>query len=233
MKNLERLSIANQFIAALMTNEWDALVLDAGITKQVQQDLAAIDHRVLSAEILYSLEGIAVSFKLTTGSDGLVADQSLVSVLKFREGRISAVNNYLSNIPLSDTSAIEKLKAGEQFLTALKSRDWTLMRSVLTADASWTLPGTSLLSGEAAGADAVINRAKQLRNFGVAVKLHNILAGEQGVTLSLNNTAMRDLLVLDEQVAIVCDVNNGKICKITTHLSDVEGINAFFIDGIL
>lgn len=233
MENLERLRAANQFMAALMTNQWDTLVLDAAIKKQVQQDLAAIDHRVLSAEILYSLEGIAVSFKLTTGNDGLVADQALVSVLKFREDRISAVNNYLSNIPLSDTGAVKKLKVGEQFLTALKTRDWALMHSVLTADASWTLPGTSLLSGEAAGADAVINRARQLRNFGVAVQLHNVLAGEPGVILSLNNTAMRGSLVLDEQVAIVCDVSNGKICRITTHLSDVEGINTFFVDGII
>lgn len=233
MENLERLNAANQFIAALMTNEWDALVLDAGIRKQIRQDLVAIEHRVLSAQVLYSLEGIAVYFRLTTGTDGLIANQSLVSILKFREGRISAVNNYLSKIPLSDTGAVEKLKIGDQFLTALKTRDWTLMRSVLTADASWTLPGTSLLSGEAAGADAVINRAKRLRNFGVALQLHHILAGEQGVTLSLNNTAMRGSLVLDEQVAIVCDVSNGKICKITTHLSDVEGINAFFIDGII
>lgn len=234
MENLERLRIANQFIAALITNDREALkslILDADINKQIQQQLIAIDHRVQSVQILYSLEGIAVSFNFITGQEGLAS--SLISVLMFHEGRISVVNNYLPGTPQSDIKAVEKLKAGDQFLTALRNRDWTLMRSVLTADASWTLPGTSLLSGEAAGADAVINRAKQLRNFGVAVQLNNILTGEAGVTLSLHNTAMRGSLLLDEQVAIVCDVINGKICKITTHLNDVEGINAFFMDGII
>lgn len=231
MENLERLRIANQFIAALITNDLEALESLVSNTSIVKQMLIAIDHRMQSAQILYSLEGIAVSFNLAAGQEGLVS--SFISVLVFREGRISAVNSYLSGTPLSDTCTVEKLQAGDQFLTALKTRDWTLMRSVLTTDASWTLPGTSLLSGEAAGADAVINRAKQLRNFGVAVQLHNILAGEAGVVLSLHNTAMRGSLLLDEQVAIVCDVSNGKICKITTHLNDVEGINAFFIDGII
>ncbi|WP_413669428.1 nuclear transport factor 2 family protein [Mucilaginibacter sp. Mucisp86] len=133
---------------------------------------------------------------------------------------------------MKTTEEIKKQLANK-FLTGLKNRDWELMRSAFTNDVTWTLPGTSLLSGPAVGADAVIKRAGQLRDFGVMVQLNHILYGLDSVALSLHNTASRGDLILDEQVAIVCDITDGKISRITTHLSDVEGINAFFIDGVI
>jgi len=126
-----------------------------------------------------------------------------------------------------------KEQLANKFLTGLKNRDWPLMRSALADDVTWTLPGTSLLSGPAIGADAVIKRANQLRDFGVMVQLNHILYGLDSVALSLHNTASRGDLVLDEQVAIVCDINDGKISRIVTHLSDVEGINKFFVEGVI
>lgn len=125
-----------------------------------------------------------------------------------------------------------KEQLANKFLTGLKNRDWQLMRSALADDVTWTLPGTSLLSGPAIGADAVIKRAGQLRDFGVMVQLNHILYGLDSVALSLHNTASRGDLILDEQVAIVCDINEGKISRIVTHLSDVEGINKFFVERV-
>lgn len=126
-----------------------------------------------------------------------------------------------------------KEQLANKFLTGLKNRDWQLMRSALADDVTWTLPGTSLLSGPAVGADAVIKRANQLRDFGVMVQLNHILYGLDSVALSLHNTASRGELILDEYVAIVCDITDEKISRITTHLNDVEGINKFFIEGVI
>ncbi|MEO3403924.1 nuclear transport factor 2 family protein [Mucilaginibacter sp. CAU 1740] len=126
-----------------------------------------------------------------------------------------------------------KEQLANKFLNGLRNRDWDLMRSALAEDVTWTLPGTSLLSGPAIGADAVIKRANQLRDFGVMVKLNHILYGLNSVALSLHNTATRGDLVLDEYVAIVCDISGGKIIRIVTHLSDVEGINQFFVEGVI
>jgi ketosteroid isomerase-like protein len=126
-----------------------------------------------------------------------------------------------------------KEQLANKFLTGLKNRDWQLMRSALADDVTWTLPGTSLLSGPAVGADAVIKRAGQLCDFGVMVQLKHILYGLDSVALSLHNTASRGDLILDEQVAIVCDIIDGKISRIVTHLSDVEGINKFFVEGVI
>jgi len=126
-----------------------------------------------------------------------------------------------------------KGQLANKFLTGLKNRDWELMRPALANDVTWTLPGTSLLSGPAVGAGAVIKRAGQLRDFGVMVQLNHILYGLDSVALLLHNTASRGDLILDEQVAIVCDITDNKISRITTHLSDVEGINKFFIEGVI
>jgi ketosteroid isomerase-like protein len=134
-----------------------------------------------------------------------------------------------SNLPTDD----DKLHIANTFLTALKNNDWDTMRSILAQDASWTLPGTSILSGVAAGADAIIRRAQGLKSFGVKFELKHVLYGLHGVALSLHNTASRGSLILDEQVAIVCQISDSKIIAMATYLSDVTGIEQFFVPGII
>ncbi|WPU92926.1 nuclear transport factor 2 family protein [Mucilaginibacter sabulilitoris] len=137
-------------------------------------------------------------------------------------------SNQNNNLPTDE----EKLYLATTFLTALRDNEWDTMRAIIAPDAVWKLPGTSILSGLAEGADAIIRRAQGLKHFGVKFQLKDILYGLHGVTLSLHNTATRDNLILDEQVAIVCEINDGKIISMATYLSDVASINAFFIDGI-
>jgi hypothetical protein len=55
-----------------------------------------------------------------------------------------------------------KKTIAQQFLGALRSRDSGLLRSIMTDDTIWTLPGSSLISGEASGVDAVIARAQRI-----------------------------------------------------------------------
>jgi hypothetical protein len=45
----------------------------------------------------------------------------------------------------------------------------------------------------------------------------------------LRNTARQGDRVLDEYLATVCRLKDGKIAAIETFLSDVDGMNAFFI----
>ena len=116
-----------------------------------------------------------------------------------------------------------------QFLEALGSRDWGLLRSIMTDDIVWTLPGTSLISGEASGVDAVIGRAQRIVSYGLTFSLNHILIGRSGLALSLHNTAKKGTQSLDEHLATVCTLRDGKICEINTYLSDVEMVNAFFV----
>ena len=131
---------------------------------------------------------------------------------------------------LSDES---KLDIATAFLFSLKSRNWQAMHTLLTDDASWTLPGTSLLSGEAKGSDAVVDRARKLRNFGVMLELLHVIYSMRGVALSLHNTASRGDLKLDEYVVIAMELRDGKVFKLTTYLNDIAGINNFFKEGII
>jgi ketosteroid isomerase-like protein len=123
----------------------------------------------------------------------------------------------------------EKQAAANGFLIGLKTRDWDLMKSIMTEDVVWSLPGNSLISGEARGVDAVVNRAKLIVSYGLNFAFQHIMYGYYGVALSLNNTAKRGDLILDEQVAIMFVIRDGKISAINTHLSDVEMANAFFV----
>ncbi len=56
-----------------------------------------------------------------------------------------------------------------------------------------------------------------------------VLVGLHGVALSLNNTAKRSDIVLDEHLATVFILRDGKIAAINTYLSDVEMLNWFFV----
>lgn len=119
-------------------------------------------------------------------------------------------------------------KIAETFLEALKTKDWDLMRSILAPDIVWSLPGASLISGEAVGADAVISRSQRITSYGVDFGLQHILYGQFGFALSINNTARRGDLVLDEQLATVCSLRDDVIVRIDTYLSDVSMANDFF-----
>jgi ketosteroid isomerase-like protein len=123
----------------------------------------------------------------------------------------------------------DKKAIAQQFLAGLRSRDWSLLRSIMTEDIVWSLPGTSLISGEASGVDAVIARAQRIVSYGLTFTLEHILIGQHGIALSLHNTAKNRNEILDEHLATVCIFRDEKICGIDTYLSDVEMVNAFFV----
>jgi len=120
-------------------------------------------------------------------------------------------------------------KIAEDFLSAYKAHDWDGIRSLLHADIKWTLPGDGMISGTTVGADDVIKRTKIIIGGEVQTKLHHILVGQNGLTLSLNNTATSaEGRILDEELATVLTVDNGLIIKIDTYLSDVPMMEKYF-----
>jgi len=108
----------------------------------------------------------------------------------------------------------------QQFLAGLRSRDWNLLRSIMTEDIVWSLPGTSLISGEASGVDAVIARAQRIVSYGLTFTLKHILIGQHHLALSLHNTAKSGNQILDEHLATVCLLRNEKVCAINTYPSE-------------
>ena len=105
----------------------------------------------------------------------------------------------------------EKTEIAQKFLTGLRTRDWDLLKSIMTEDIVWSLPGSSLISGEARGLEAVVKRSQLIVSYGLTFTLKHVLYSEHGVALSLNNTARRGNLTLDEHLATVCQLRDGKI----------------------
>ena len=127
---------------------------------------------------------------------------------------------------------VEKRKIAEQFLAGLRTRDAELLRSILHPNAVWNLPGTGIISGEAHGADAVIQRARTIKDNGVSFAVKHILIGHHGAALSLHNTAQRGSLVFDEHLATVLDIRDGKVTGINTYLADIGMLNDFFAPAV-
>lgn len=123
----------------------------------------------------------------------------------------------------------EKTELAQKFLAGLRSSDWNLLKSLMTEDVVWSLPGKSRISGDAQGADAVVLRAQRIVDYGMNFTLKNILLGLHGVALSLHNTARRGDLVFDLHLATVFTLRDGKISAINTYMSDVDMVDAFFV----
>nr|WP_247690546.1 hypothetical protein [Streptomyces sp. B15] len=89
--------------------------------------------------------------------------------------------------------------------------------------------GDDAISGTADGADAVVERAQLIASYGLDFELLHLLVSMENMALSLHNTARREDAVLDEYLATVCRLRDGRIASIETYLSDVPGMDAFFV----
>jgi ketosteroid isomerase-like protein len=132
--------------------------------------------------------------------------------------------------PGQTTSEQVKQELAATFHRALIGKDWAALRTIMSQDVTWTLPGGNQISGVAEGISAVIARAELIASYGVSFALQNVLVSRDNMALALHNTARRGDVVLDEYLATVCQIEAGKITAIETYLSDVEVMNAFFAD---
>lgn len=114
------------------------------------------------------------------------------------------------------------------FHAALVAKDWSAMRDLFQQDATWTLPGDNVISGRATGIDAVIDRAKLIASYDLSFALEHVLLSRDNMALGLHNTAERNGIRLDEHLATVCRLRDGRIQDVETFLSDVPGMNRFF-----
>lgn len=123
----------------------------------------------------------------------------------------------------------EKKTIAQNFIAALGSRERNALQAILTDDVVWSLPGSSKMSGEARGVDAILKRSEILGSYGVKIEIEHVVYGFRDVALHLHNTAKRGGLILDEYLTTVCHLDGGKIRQLDTFISDVEMLNAFFV----
>lgn len=118
---------------------------------------------------------------------------------------------------------------GTGFYTAVSTGDWSLLPAVLHPEVTWTFPVNNVISGTARGIDGIIEQALLIGSYGVVINLEYVMMGMSSFILKLHNTTRRGSLVLDEHLGTVCTLRDALIATADTHLSDVEGMDAFFV----
>jgi ketosteroid isomerase-like protein len=122
----------------------------------------------------------------------------------------------------------DKKTIAQSFTRGLGSRDRNLLRSIMTEDVVWSLPGESPMSGEAHGVEAILHRANTLHGFNVKIEIEHVVYGLQDVALHLHNTGRYGGKVLDEHLTTVIHLDEGKIRRLDTFISDIFMLNAYF-----
>jgi ketosteroid isomerase-like protein len=122
----------------------------------------------------------------------------------------------------------EKKTIAQDFIRGLGSRDSNLLRSIMTENVVWSLPGESPMSGEARGVEAILKRANTLHGFNVKIEIEHVVYGLQDVALHLHNTGCYAGKVLDEHLTTVIHLDGGKIRRLDTFISDIPMLNAYF-----
>jgi uncharacterized protein len=113
------------------------------------------------------------------------------------------------------------------FIHSLQQRDPILLKTVLAEDAIWSLPGTSQISGEAVGVDAIVARGQFLGEHGVNFELLHVIYGYEGMGIMLHNTGKCRGKVLDEFLSSIFKLNGDRICRVDTYITDVPMLNAY------
>ncbi|GAB2995346.1 nuclear transport factor 2 family protein [Saccharothrix stipae] len=132
-----------------------------------------------------------------------------------------------------DQSAGELLTIARKLFDGMTGQDWASVRSITTDDIVWTMPGTSRISGTVVGKEELIERVRRVAAAGVTMKkieLVHMLVGRAGVTMFMHNSAQADDgRELEEYLASVYAIENGKVTGIDTFVTDLKGVNDFFI----
>ncbi len=115
------------------------------------------------------------------------------------------------------------------FAMAVKTCNSETLQSLVMDDVIWSLPGTSLMSGEVHGVDGILMRAEILDAFEVNVKVEHVVVGYKNIGLLLHNTGSKGGNVLDEHLTTIFILRGHKIHRMETLLSDVPMLNAYFV----
>ncbi len=113
-----------------------------------------------------------------------------------------------------------KKDIAQSFIHGLGNRDGTLLRSIMTEDVVWSLPGESPMSGEARGVEAILKRASTLHGFNVKIEIEHVVYGLRDMALHLHNTGNCAGKVLDEHLTTVIHLDGNKIHRLDTFISE-------------
>jgi uncharacterized protein len=146
----------------------------------------------------------------------------------FPGGVADVVRKKAEASPAAPISESQKKALATSFIESLRSMDAEGFEKIMTEDVLWTLPGSSAVSGIAHGVDGILKRAKAIVDRNVTLKIMHVVLGHEGVALLLHNTGKWNGKVLDEYLTTVCTLQDGKIARLDTYISDIPMVDAYF-----
>ena len=111
----------------------------------------------------------------------------------------------------------------DKLLLSIKSRNWELLRLIITKDCVWRWPGIGPFSGMAVGADSVIKEISGMSGRVLDLKLRKVLYGLNGVALSLHFHFTLTDVDSDQELVAVCVLRGYQIAAINTYISIPDG----------
>jgi ketosteroid isomerase-like protein len=130
---------------------------------------------------------------------------------------------------LTEHDAATLYAVADEFRSAQLAGDRTRLREVLHDDVVWVLAGDNAVSGEARGVAAVFARFDQLARYGVRIGIDHITIGRDGAALIMHNTGEHDGRVLDEYLVSTLSIENRRVVRVDTYLSDLDMMNSYFV----
>jgi uncharacterized protein len=136
--------------------------------------------------------------------------------LIFKNKSMSFIKYDQTEEPISDK---EMLDLANRFLLSIKTRNWDLLRMIITKDCVWRWPGTSPVSGTAIGADSVIKEISGMKGRVNDIRLVKVSYGMNGVALSLHFYSTLANRNNQEDLITVCILRGYQIAGINTYLA--------------
>jgi ketosteroid isomerase-like protein len=123
---------------------------------------------------------------------------------------------------------LEKKRLATRFIDGLRARDAAMLRSIMTEDVVWSLPGSSTVSGEARGVAGIVSRAEKFAARSLTIEILHVVYGRAGMALLLHNTGTHGAARLDEHLTTVIQLEGERIKRLDTYISDVEMLDRYF-----
>jgi ketosteroid isomerase-like protein len=138
----------------------------------------------------------------------------------------TATSTYAAASP-GDNAMTDQQRIVSQFATAFLHDDHAGIAANTTPDITWTIPGTSKVSGLTSGRDGVIGLADTFTDYEVHITLRAMTFGLDTVAVELHDTGNHNGQVLDQDVVNVLTIRDGKIASVTEHLADISSFDAY------
>lgn len=114
-----------------------------------------------------------------------------------------------------------------QFATAFVHDDHSGIAANTTPDVTWTIPGSSKISGLTSGRDGVIALADTLAGYEIHIVVRAITFGTDTVAVALHDTGNHNGKTLNQDVVNVLTIRDGQVASVAGHFADVSSFDAY------